>query len=97
MSNNEIGRVSITEHIDSFFASNFILTCFHVLNLLFMNYSFFFREHVKIYSDRLIAIPSFFYFAILLFLSELPAWPGAWQAPGGLPGQAPVQAKFFNF
>ena len=25
---------------------------------------------------------------VLLYVSELPAWSGAWQAPGGLPGQA---------
>jgi hypothetical protein len=34
---------------------------------------------------------------IKMLSTELPAWPGAWQAPGGLPGQAPVQAEFLNF
>ena len=28
---------------------------------------------------------------------ELPAWPGAWQAPGILAGQAPGQARLFEF
>jgi len=30
------------------------------------------------------------------FGAELPAWPAACQAPGGLAGQAPVQAEFWK-
>jgi len=31
-----------------------------------------------------------------MYIPELPAWPGACQAPDGLPGQAPGQAEFLK-